>query len=77
MGNEGALSRSMCIWPRHIYRFKRKYYKEFGGNPLFGSDIIDLIHKRVKVFLKLCNIACLDDVETGALTELGKLQWCI
>ena len=44
------------------------------GNPFFVSDVIGRIHKRFQVFLHSSNMNCLDDVETGLLSEFGKLQ---
>ena len=38
-------------------------------------DIIYHIHNRLKVFLQLCNMTCLDNVETRVLLEFGEIQW--
>ena len=46
---------SMALWPRHIDRFERQYDKAFARYPLFGADLMDIIHKLVQVFLHSCN----------------------
>ena len=65
---------SMGTWPRHIYRFKRQYNKSFTRGTLFGTDLMDRIHKFVKVFLHSCNTTAIEDVESGALAEFGGIQ---
>ena len=64
----------MATWPRHINRFERQYDKDFVGHRLFGSDIVDRIHKRVQVFLHSFNTTSLKDVESGSLVEFVELQ---
>ena len=61
-------------WPRHIDRFERKYDKAFAKGPIFGSDLMDQIHKLVQVFSYSCNTNTIEDVESGALAEFGGLQ---
>ena len=58
-----------ALWPRHIDRFERQYDKAFSRDPLFGAELMDWIHKRVKVFLHSCNTTAIEDVESGALEE--------
>ena len=77
LGDDGTLSRAMATCPHHIDLFDWQYEKAFVGNPLFGADLVDRIHKWAQAFLHLCNTTCLDDVETGALSEFGKIQWCV
>ena len=43
-------------------------------NPFFGTDIINCIHKRVKVLLYLCSMEPLKNVGTRSLYEFGNLQ---
>ena len=64
----------MVTWPRHIDHFERTYDKAFVKDPLFGSDLIDRIHKCVQVFLHFCNTTSIKDVELGAPAEFGKLK---
>ena len=64
----------MASWPRHIDLFERQYDKAFSRDPLFGSDLMDRIHKRVQVFLHSCNTTEIEDVELGALEEFWGLQ---
>ena len=64
----------MATWPRHIERFKRQYDKAFTRHRLFGTDIMDRIHKQVQVFLHSCNTTFLEDVEMGALAEFRYMQ---
>ena len=64
----------MATWPGHIDRFKCQYDKSIVGDRLFGADTVNRIHKRVQVFLHLCNTTSLEDVDTGALTEFRELQ---
>ena len=45
LGTEGPLSRAMATYPRHICRSERQYDKVFAGHCLFGTDIVDRIHK--------------------------------
>ena len=65
---------SMASWPRHIDRSERQYDKAFARYPLFGADLMDIIHKRVQVFLKSCNRTSIKEVESGALEEFRGLQ---
>ena len=65
---------SMETWPSHIDRLERQYNKAFSKEPLFGADIINIIHKRVKFFFHSCNTTDIEDVELGALTEFGSLK---
>ena len=62
LGDDVPLSQDMATWPNYIDRFNQNYYKAFAGDPLFGSDIVDNIHKWVQVFLQSCNMTCLDNV---------------
>ena len=64
----------MASCPRHIDRFERQYDKAFSRDPLFGSDLMDRIHKRVQVFLHSCNTTEIEDVESGALEKFRGLQ---
>ena len=64
----------MGLWPRHIDRFERQYDKAFARDPLFGSDLMDRIHKRVQVFIHSYNTTAIKEVESGALAEFGGLQ---
>ena len=64
----------MGTWPRHIDRFKWQYNKAFVRDPLFGADLMDIIHKRVQVLLHSCNTTAIEDVDPGALAEFGGLQ---
>ena len=77
MGDEGPLSQAMTKWPHQIEKFDQQYNKAFAGDPIFGADIIDSIHKWVQASLHLCKMTCLDNVELGALTEFGDLQKCV
>ena len=74
---EGPLCRAMDTGPRHIDRFERQCEKAFTRIPFFGADLVDWVHKQVQVFLQSCSTAYLDDVETGALSELGKIYQCV
>ena len=47
LGDDSPICLLMASWPRHIYRFERKYDKAFARDPLFGLDFMDCIHKRV------------------------------
>ena len=53
---ESPIYLSMGKWPSRIDRFERQYNKTFVRDPLFGADLMDLIHKRVQVFLHFCNM---------------------
>ena len=64
----------MRTWPHHIDHFESQYNKAFAKDPLFGADLINRIHKRVRVFLHSCNTTSIKDVESGALPEIGGLQ---
>ena len=48
-------SQAMATWPHHIDQFDQKYDKAFAGNPFFGAYLVGRVHKRVQVFLHLCN----------------------
>ena len=67
LGTEGPLSCVMATLPCHIDHFERQYENALVGKRLFGADIVDRIHKRVHVFLHLCNTTLLKDVDIGAL----------
>ena len=58
----GNMASSYC-------RFERQYDKSFSKDNIFGVDIIDIIHKRLHVFLHSFNTRSLEDVDTGALAE--------
>ena len=62
------------LWLCHIDRFERKYDKAFARDHLFGAYLMDQIHTRVQVFLHSCNTTAIEEVESGALSELGGLQ---
>ena len=64
----------MGLWTRHIERFERQYDKAFARDPLFGTDLMDRIHKRVQVFLHSCNTTEIEEVESVALADFGGLQ---
>ena len=64
----------MGTWPHHIDRFERQYNKYFAKDPLFGADLMDIIHKRVQVFLHSRNTSSIKDVELGSLAEFGGLK---
>ena len=74
LGEGSPICLSMASWPRHIDRFERQYDKAFAREPLFGADLMYIIHKRVQVFLHSCNTAEIEEVELGALEEFGGLQ---
>ena len=70
------ISHSASRWRRGrttFTRFERKYDKAFEKVALFGTNLIDRIHKRVQVFLQPCNMNPIEDVELGALAEFGGL----
>ena len=64
----------MESWSRHIDHFERKYDKTFVRDLLFGANLMNIIHKRVQVFLHSCNTTATEEVESGALAEFGGLQ---
>ena len=64
----------MVTWLHYIDRFERQYDKVFAKYPLLGEDLLDRVHKNVKVFLHSCNTTSIEYVESGALAEFGKLQ---
>ena len=64
----------MGLWPHHIDCFERQYDKAFTRDPLFGSDLMDIIHKRLQVFIHSCNTIAIKEVEAGALAEFGGIQ---
>ena len=74
LGEGSPVCVSMVSWPRHIDRFEQKYDNAFARDPLFGADLMDLIHKHVQMFLHSWNMPAIEDVESGALTEFGGLQ---
>ena len=51
LGEESSIFLLMGTWPRHIDCFEQQYDKAFVRDPLFGSDLMDRIHKHVQVFL--------------------------
>ena len=67
LGEGSPVCLSMVLWPPHIDRFKRQYDKAFARDPIFGSDLMDRIHKRVWVFLHSCKTIAIEEVESGAL----------
>ena len=71
---ESPICLLMGTWPRHIDRFERHYDKAFTRDPLFGAELMDCIHKRVKVSLHFCNTTAIENVESGALAGFGGLQ---
>ena len=73
LGEEIPICLLMGTWPRHIERFEQKYDKAFMKDPLFGSDLMDRIQKRVQVFLLSCNTTALEEVKSGDLAEFGGL----
>ena len=62
LGEDSLICLLIGMWPRHIDRFERQYYKAFAKDPLFGADLMDRIHKRVQVFLHFCNTTTIEDV---------------
>ena len=74
MWNEGPLYQVMATWPCHIEYFERQYYKAFVGDRIFRADILDIIYKRVHIFLHLCNTPSLNAVDIGALLEFVEFQ---
>ena len=74
LGEESPICLSMGMWMRHIDRFDRQYDKAFARYPLFGAYFMNLIHKRVQVFLHSCNMNTIEYAESGALAEFGGLQ---
>ena len=67
LGEGSPVCIMMASWPRHIDLFEWQYDKAFSQDPLFGADLLDRIHKRVQVFLHSCNMAVIEDVESGTL----------
>ena len=65
---------SIALWPRHIDRFERQYDKALERDPLFGADLMDIINRRVQVFLHSCNTTSIKEVELGALEDFRRLQ---
>ena len=74
LGEKSPIFLSMASWPCRIDRFKRQYDKAFARDPLFVSDLMDRIHKRVQVFLYYCYTIAIEEVESGALADFGGLQ---
>ena len=68
LGTDGPLRQAMSTWPFHIDRFELQFDKDFAGNRLFGSEIVDGIHKKVQVFIHSCNTTYLDYTKTSALS---------
>ena len=64
----------MALWPRQIDRSERQYDKAFVRDPLFGSDLMDRINKRVQVFLYSYNTTSIEEVKSGALENFRGLQ---
>ena len=52
----------MATWQRHIDHFEHQYNKEFTKEPLFGTELINVIHTRVQVFLDSCNTIEIEDI---------------
>ena len=65
----------MDTWSHYIDRFKQKCDKAFTENLFFCVDLIYCIHKWVKVFLRLCKIVSLNNVEIGSLLGFRELPW--
>ena len=65
LGDEIPIFLLIGAWPHHIDCFKKQYKKAFARYPLFGEDLMDLINKRVHVFLRSCNTTAIEDVELG------------
>ena len=74
LGEVSPICLSMASWPRHFYRLERQYDNSFASDPLFGADMMDIIHKCVKVFLHSCNTTSIEEVESGALEEFREIQ---
>ena len=74
LGEESPICLSMASWPRHIDCFEWQYGKAFAMDPLFGADLMYIIHKSVQVFPHSCNTTAIEEVESGALVEFGGLQ---
>ena len=62
----GNMASSYC-------RFERQYDKSFSKDNIFGVDIIDIIHKRLHVFLHSCNTMDIEDIESVTLVEFSSL----
>ena len=54
LGEGSPVYISMASWPHHIDSFEQQYDKAFARDPLFGAELMDIIHKRVQVFLHSC-----------------------
>ena len=65
LGEESPLCHSMATWHIHIERLEQQYDKVFSKDPLSGSDLIYIIHKRVQVFLHFFNMMVIEDVHLG------------
>ena len=52
LGEEILIYLLMGTYLRHIGLFWRQYDKACVNDPLFGTDFMDCIDKRVQVFLK-------------------------
>ena len=74
LGEDSPICLSIGIWTRHIDRFERQFNKAFTRDLLFGADLMDIIHKRVQVFLHSCNTTSIEDVESGALADFMGIQ---
>ena len=72
---DSPLSKVVEKRPRHIDRFDKKYDKAFTGNLLLGAGIVDRVDNRVQIFLHSCNTTSLDDIDTGTMSEFGKINW--
>ena len=64
LGTKDPLSREIAAWPHHIDCFERQYDKTFAVHRLFRVEIVDRIHKRIQVFMHICNTTSLKDEET-------------
>ena len=64
----------MATWNLHIDLFEWQYDKAFARDPILGEDLMDRIHKRVKVILHYCNMTPMKDLESGFLSEFGGIQ---
>ena len=64
----------MATWLRHIDRFDQKYDKAFAKDPLIEEELIDRIHKSVKMFLHYFKTTSIKNLGSRALAEFGGLQ---
>ena len=54
-------------------RFERQYDKSFSKDNISGVDNIDIIHKRLHVFLHSFNMMDIEDIELVTLVEFSYL----